>query len=41
MTSLGMVTINALACADSVLIPVQVACLPIKGLEQQIKKSAG
>lgn len=35
--SLGMVTINALACADSVLIPVQAAYLPIKGLEQLIK----
>lgn len=37
MPSLGMVTINALACADSVLIPVQVAYLPIKGLEQLIR----
>ena len=37
MPSLGMVTINALACADSVIIPVQVAYLPIKGLEQLIK----
>lgn len=35
--SLGMVTINALACADSVLIPVQAAYLPIKGLEQLIR----
>ena len=35
--SLGMITINALAAADSVLIPVQVAYLPIKGLEQLIK----
>lgn len=35
--SLGMMTINALACADSVLIPVQAAYLPIKGLEQLIK----
>lgn len=37
MPSLGMLTINALACADSVLIPVQVAYLPVKGLEQLIK----
>ncbi len=37
MPSLGMVTINALACADSVLIPVQAAYLPIKGLQQLIK----
>lgn len=35
--SLGMMTINALACADSILIPVQAAYLPIKGLEQLIK----
>lgn len=34
--SLGMITINALACADTVLIPVQTAYLPIKGLEQLI-----
>lgn len=38
MPSLGMVTINALACADSVLIPVQAAYLPVKGLQQLIKK---
>ncbi|MGN0375266.1 MAG: ParA family protein [Butyrivibrio sp.] len=37
MPSLGMVTINAFACADSVLIPVQAAYLPVKGLEQLIK----
>lgn len=35
--SLGMITINVLACADSVLIPVQAAYLPIKGLEQLLK----
>ena len=35
--SLGMITINALACADSILIPVQAAYLPVKGLEQLIK----
>lgn len=37
MPSLGMITINALACADSVLIPVQAAYLPVKGLEQLIR----
>ena len=37
MPSLGMMTINALACADSILIPVQAAYLPVKGLEQLIK----
>ena len=37
MPSLGMVTINAFACADSILIPVQAAYLPVKGLEQLIK----
>ncbi|HKM33546.1 MAG TPA: ParA family protein [Lachnospiraceae bacterium] len=37
MPSLGMMTINTLACADSVLIPVQAAYLPVKGLQQLIK----
>lgn len=37
MPSLGMITINALACADSILIPVQAAYLPVKGLEQLVK----
>ena len=37
MPSLGMITINAFACADSILIPVQTAYLPVKGLEQLIK----
>ena len=37
MPSLGMMTINALACVDSVLIPVQAAYLPIKDLQQLIK----
>lgn len=36
MPSLGMLTINAVA-ADSILIPVQAAYLPVKGLEQLIK----
>ena len=35
--SLGMVTINALAAADSVIIPVQAEYLPAKGLEQLIR----
>jgi len=34
MPSLGMLTVNALAAADSVLIPVQAQYLPVKGLEQ-------
>lgn len=37
MPSLGMMTINALSCADSILIPVQAAYLPVKGLEQLIR----
>ena len=37
MPSLGMITINAFACADSILIPVQAAYLPVKGLQQLIK----
>lgn len=37
MPSLGMITINVFAGADSVLIPVQAAYLPVKGLEQLIK----
>ena len=36
MPSLGMVTINALTAADSVLIPCQPSYLPIVGLEQLI-----
>lgn len=35
--SLGMLTINCLAAADSVIIPVQTHYLPIKGLEQLLK----
>ena len=34
MPSLGMLTVNALAAADNVLIPVQAAYLTAKGLEQ-------
>ena len=37
MPSLGMITINAFTNADSILIPVQAAYLPVKGLEQIIK----
>jgi chromosome partitioning protein len=37
MPSLGVMTINSLACADSVLIPVQAAYLPVKGLQQLIR----
>ena len=37
MPSLGMITINALVSSDSVLIPVQAAYLPVKGLQQLIK----
>ena len=36
MPSLGMMTINALTAADSVLIPVQTAYLPVNGLQQLI-----
>ena len=35
--SLGMITINALVAADYVLIPVESAYLPVKGLQQLIK----
>ncbi|MFI3326838.1 MAG: ParA family protein [Clostridia bacterium] len=37
MPSLGMLTVNSLACADSVIIPVQAHYLPIKGLEQLLQ----
>lgn len=37
MPSLGMITINALAAADSVIIPVQAHYLPAKGMTQLIK----
>lgn len=37
MPSLGMLTINALTSANSVLIPVQAAYLPVIGLQQLIK----
>jgi chromosome partitioning protein len=35
--SLGMLTINALVSADQVIIPVQAAYLPVKGLQQLIR----
>jgi len=37
MPSLGMLTVNALTAADSVLIPVQPNTLPVKGMVQLIK----
>lgn len=37
MPSLGMLTINALTAADSVIIPVQSQYLPAKGLEQLLR----
>ena len=39
MPSIGMLTINALAAADQVLIPVQANYLSAKGLEQLLQKS--
>ena len=37
MPSLGMLTVNALASADNVIIPVQAQYLPAKGLEQLLQ----
>ncbi len=37
MPSLGMLTINALAASNSVIIPVQAQYLPVKGLEQLLQ----
>jgi len=37
MPSLGMITINALAASDEVLIPVEASYLPIRGLQQLLK----
>lgn len=37
MPSLGMLTINALSAADSVIIPVQAHYLPLKGMTQLVK----
>lgn len=36
--SLGQITLNAFAAADSVIIPVQAAYLPVKGMELFIKE---
>ena len=38
--SLGMLTVNALAAANRVIIPVQAEYLPAKGLEQLLQSSA-
>ena len=35
--NLGQLTLNALVAADEVIVPVQAAYLPIKGLEQLLK----
>lgn len=40
MPSLGMLTINALAASERVLIPVQAQYLPAKGLEQLLQTIA-
>lgn len=37
MPSLGMITVNALAAADSVIIPVQAQYLPAKGMQQLLQ----
>lgn len=37
MPSLGMITVNALAAADSVIIPVQAHYLPTKGMAQLLQ----
>ncbi len=37
MPSLGMITVNALAAATSILIPVQAQYLSVKGLEQLLR----
>ena len=39
MPSLGILTVNALACSDCVLVPVQAAYLPVKGLRSRILRS--
>ena len=40
MPSLGMITINALAAANSVIVPVQAQYLPAKGMTQLMKTIA-
>ena len=37
MPSLGILTINALVAADSVIVPVQAHYLPLKGMTQLMK----
>ena len=37
MPSLGLLTVNALAAADSIIVPVQAQYLPAKGLEQLLQ----
>ena len=37
MPSLGIITINALTAADTVIVPVEATYLPVKGLEQLIR----
>ncbi|MBR3786463.1 MAG: ParA family protein [Firmicutes bacterium] len=37
MPSLGMITINALSAADSVIVPVQAHYLPAKGMDQLLR----
>ena len=37
MPSLGLMTINSLTAADSIIIPIQASYLPVKGLEQLIR----
>jgi chromosome partitioning protein len=37
MPSLGMITLNALASADSVIVPVQAQYLPAKGMTQLMR----
>jgi len=41
MPSLGMLTVNALTAADSVIIPVQAQYLPVKGMTQLLKSING
>ena len=40
MPSLGMITINVLAAADSIIVPVQAQYLPAKGMTQLMKTIA-
>jgi chromosome partitioning protein len=40
MPSLGMMTVNALAAANSIIIPVQAQYLSVKGLEQLLQSVA-